>query len=243
MNNLIAIDSHLHRNLAIDNKKIEQHGAHLNLVPLVVAEFTHAASQYPIVLTKNEETGQFGFAALTGFEMGENLFWQDQQWQGLYLPLQIQRQPFFIGASQESNNDAYQVCFDADSPALCQGDEPSENGQLLFTQDGAETEYFQHAKQCLSQLLQGEKANEQLLQQLTELQLIQPMSLEITFANEQNKRINGLYTIDKDKMSQLSQESVFKLFQTGMLESIYAMLTSLGQLYALIERKNRQLQD
>ena len=97
MANLVAVDSKSHKDIKINNTLVEAHGKNLHLVPAVLAEFTHIALQQPIVLTKNSETGQFVCAGMFGFEEGENLFWQNQQWQGLYLPLQIQRQPFFIG--------------------------------------------------------------------------------------------------------------------------------------------------
>jgi len=242
MTNLIAIDNKNHNGLAINSSRIEQHGANLNLVPVVTFEFTNAASQYPIVISKHEETGQFTIGALTGFEQGENLFWQNNEWQGLYLPLQIQRQPFFIGNSDDTNEEQYLVCFDKTSPAITDVSESDENCHPLFNEDGTESEYFEHAKQCLAQLLHGEESNKRLLNMLAELELIQPMSLEITFANEQSKRLNGLYTIDKDRLSTLSQEQVFQLHQNGMLEPIYTMITSLGQIYGLIDRKNKAIQ-
>ena len=243
MSNLIVIDNKQHRNLAINSNRIERHGAELNLIPVVTFEFTNVASQYPIVISKHEETGRFTIGALTGFESGENLFWQNDEWQGLYLPLQIQRQPFFVGGSNESTEDQYLVCFDQTSPAVCDvsDSEFEQNCHPIFNEDGSETEYFEHAKQCLAQLLHGEQANSELLEILTELELIQPMSLEITFANQQSKRLNGLYTIDKERLASLAQEQVYQLHQNGMLESIYTMTTSLGHIYSLIDRKNKTL--
>ena len=103
-------------------------------MPAVLAEFTHIALQQPIVLTKNGETGQFVCAGMFGFEEGENLFWQNQQWQGLYLPLQIQRQPFFIGEVPiqpgkeiKRENDDFLVCIDTNSPAIS-----TTEGESLF---------------------------------------------------------------------------------------------------------------
>ena len=103
MTKLVAIDNKNHRNLKVDASKAELHGAQVHLIPAVLPEFTNLAAQYPLVLTKNGDTGQFVCVAMLGFEANENLFWQDGQWQGIYLPLQIQRQPFFVGdADSES---------------------------------------------------------------------------------------------------------------------------------------------
>ena len=83
MAQLVAIDNKNHLNLKVDAAKAELHGEGLHLVPAVMSEFTSMAVQYPLVITKNADTGQFVVAAMLGFESGENLFWRDGQWQGL----------------------------------------------------------------------------------------------------------------------------------------------------------------
>jgi len=246
MANLIAIDPIAHKNLTIDPSKAELHGAELNLIPAVVAEFNHLAVQYPIVITKNEETGAFVFAAMLGFEVNENLFWQQGKWSGVYIPLQLQRQPFFVGNLEENsvnNNSDYPVCIDMESPAVIPSNSAStasNENQLLFNEVGQDSEYFQQIKQCLAQLLQGEVENDNLITVLKNFDLIQPLSLEITFENGKNTRLNGLYTIDQKKLAQLTAEQIVTLHQQHLLQPIYAIITSLGQIYPMIELKNKQ---
>ena len=261
MANLVVVDNINHLNTKIDPDKAELHGAELHLVPVVLSEFCHAALQYPIVLTKNGDTGRFVFAAMLGFEAGENLFWQDDSWQGVYLPLQIRRQPFFVEkrvdvngeASTEKSaeasakesveaNDEYIVCMDPDSPAICADNtsEKSLNGLALFDENGEDTEYFQLAKTCLRQLLAGEEENELLLSQLKQMDLLQTMTLDITFANQQTTQLKGLYTIDQPKLAKLSDEQILTLHKAGLLAAVYAMTASLGQIHALIDLKNKQ---
>jgi hypothetical protein len=240
MAQLVAIDNKNHLNLTVDARKTEVHGAALHLVPAVMSEFTNMAVQYPLVITKHADTGQFVFAAMLGFEAGENLFWRSEQWQGLYLPLQIRRQPFFVG-NEESNNQEegakeYVVCFDSDSPAIS-----SKDGQALFNENGSETEFFQQAKACLAQLLEGELANKYLLEQLESMDLLQVMTMEVTFANQTNTVLKGLYTIDTEKLATLSTEQISSLHKDGLLQAIYTLITSLGQIHHLIDLKNKQL--
>jgi len=254
MENLVAIDNKAHKNLSINPAKAEHHGAKLNLIPAVIAEFTHLAVQHPIVLTKHGETGEFVCTALFGFEKDENLFWLDDQWQGVYLPLQIQRQPFFIGdaVDEESTKSGdYVVCIDLNSPTIV--DYTSTNASAntsintsndvysLFTETGEESDYFQEAKQCLAQLMQGKIDNKKLINAVKKFDLIQTLSVEITFINEQHTRLNGLYTINQDKLAALKNEDIVELHQQQLLPAIYTMITSLGQIYPLIERKNERL--
>lgn len=252
MAKLVAIDNQIHQNLYIDTNKAEQHGAELNLIPTVLSEFVSLAVQYPIVFTKNGETGEFICAAMLGFESKENLFWQNDQWQGLYVPLQIQRQPFFIGeqdVQQAKNNNAtntgkdYVVCIDVESPMLVKTDSmDSEKTARLYNEDGKESDYFIQAKNTLAHLLQGESDNAAFISLLKDFDLIQPLALEITFINNQSTRLNGLYTINKDKLAALSEDNVNTLHRMGFLQPIYTMIASLGQIYALIERKNKLIQ-
>lgn len=245
MANLTAIDYHSHKHLRINPEAAELHGAELNMIPVVVDEFTNLAVQYPIVIAKNEETGQFSLSALLGFEQHENLYWHNGQWQGLYLPLQIRRQPFFIGnAAKENEDEKLVVCIDTDSPTIVANDNQQEPEKLqsLFDHTGNESPYFETAKHSLSQLVQGEFDNKNFLHELQALELIQPLALEITFVNGQNTRLNGLYTINQDKLATLTSEQISQLHQKKLLQPIYTMVTSLGQIYALIDKKNQRLQ-
>lgn len=231
MDGLITLDPQIHRNIKIDTNKKELHGKNLHMMPVVISEFTNVAVQSPIVLTKNGDTGQFVCVALLGFNEKENLLWQNNTWQGIYLPLQIQRQPFFIGSADNSD---YLICFDPNSPTI------TTEGEHLFTEAGEDSDYFIQVKACLGQLLQGEVDNNKLIDLLQELELLQPLSLDITFENDQSTRLNGLYTIDQNKLAALSSDHITKLHQKSLLQPIYTMIASLGQIYALIDKKNKK---
>lgn len=246
MANLVAVQAALHQHLLVVPSQIDTHAAGQNLIPLIPAELSHVATQLPVVLAKNGQTGQFVLAALTGFTAQENLMMADGQWQGIYLPLQIQRQPFFVGKATPDAAD-YVVCIDLDSPATLFSTERLGAQQLpadaeaLFNADGSETAYYRDAKLKLAQLLQGEQQRELLLSELLALRLLQPMSLEITFADQSTTKLNGLYTIDEQQLAQLPAEHLVRLHQQGLLGAVYAILGSAAQIYGLIARKNKQL--
>ena len=83
--------------------------------------------------------------------------------------------------------------------------------------------------------------NEKLIAALKKFDLIQALSVEITFNNEKSTCLNGLYTINQEKLAALSNVNIAELHQQNLLQPIYTMITSLGQLYPLIERKNDRL--
>lgn len=240
MAHLVAVEPARHQHLYVIPEQIDTHAAGQNLIPVVPAELTHVATQLPLVLAKSGETGQFVLAALTGFAANENLMVQQGQWQGLYLPLQIQRQPFFVGKASPEADD-YVVCIDMESPATGQSQPLPAGAEPLFLADGSESDYYRQAKQRLVQLLQGEQQRATLIDVLLHCQLLQPMSLDITFADQSTTRLNGLYTIDADKLAALAPEQVVQLHQQGHLAAIYAIVGSSAQIYGLIARKNQLL--
>lgn len=239
MTTLIAVNKNSHQHIKIDPDQAIFHGANLHLIPVVLSEFINLVVQYPIVITKNADTGQFVCSTMLGFEPNENLFFNNKQWQSIYLPLQIQRQPFFIDMNANDdmeNKDEYIVCFDSDSPAISQN-----KGEKLYNSLGEESDYYKNAKTCLMRLLQGERDNQLFITSIQEMDLLQPLSLEVTFKNNKSSRLNGLYTINQEKLATLSKEQISKLHALGLLQPIYTMIASLGQIYALIEKKNHKI--
>ena len=50
---------------------------------------------YPILFSKDAQTGQFYCGAMLGFDEGENLFLEEWREREFYRPLNLQRGPFF----------------------------------------------------------------------------------------------------------------------------------------------------
>ena len=134
------------------------------------------------------------------------------------------------------------MCINLNSPAVVDNSAQSENNlEPIYTQSAEESGYFKQIKQCLGHLLQGEIDNKKLIDALLKYELLQPLSLEVTFENNKKTKLNGLYTINQEKLSQLNSDQITLLHQSALLPAIYTVITSLGQIYPLIERKNAVL--
>lgn len=232
MSRLVALNSAAHRRLRVDQAQVLAQAGRLNMLPVVLGEFLKLCVQYPIVLTKNAATGRFTCIALFGFEPHENLFWQNDRWDALYVPLQATRQPFFLGDGVDQDK---VVCIDTQNAAISQ-----QHGEAIFDEQGEETAYLQQMKQMLAALLDGERQTESFLSKLLALELIRPMRLEIEFADRHKQRVDGLYSIDEDRLKALPGETIAELHALGWLAPIHTMLASLGQIYALVQRKNQR---
>ena len=54
--------------------------------------------------------------------------------------------------------------------------------------------------------------------------------------------MQGLFTIDEEKLSQLSAEAIASLHAGQWLGAIYTLIASTAQIYALIDRKNQRIE-
>lgn len=235
MSKLVALNPLRHRQLKVDPKKAEEYVADLHMIPVVVNEFAKLVAQFPVLFTKDAQTGQFSCIALTGFEEGENLFWNNAQFDSVYLPLTVRRQPFFVGQDAQSNQD-YVMCVNEES--RCVG---KTCGEGLFDENGQATDYLVQAQACLSQLVAGEQQTRDYIRTLIEEDLLVPLSLEFTFVDGQSRKIQGLYSVDEDKIKQLSGDTLASLNQSGSLQFIYTQLASLAHIYVLLNNKNKRL--
>jgi len=230
MSNIVTLHNNAHRKLRVIPERVEAQGKGFSMIPVMLNEFLKLAVQFPIALTKNKETGKFVCIAMFGFQQGENLFFGDED--TLYTPLNIGRQPFFLGDSDGQ----HVICFDSDSDCL-----DATDGEPLFDSEGGAAPYLQRIQSQLAELLDGESKIQDFVEKLVSLELLQSMRLEIDFVNGESQQINGVYTIDEDKLDALSAEGIAELHSLGYLGYIYAMITSMGQIYALVQKKNKRL--
>ena len=112
-------------------------------------EFRDIQSCYPILFTKDSSTGGF-FAAAMGFEADQNLFLRDGDWDAAYVPALVQRQPFLISKSSESDTRPPVVSIDLDHPRVSQ-----DEGEALFDSGGEPSEFLQQKIALLDKLNRG----------------------------------------------------------------------------------------
>lgn len=232
MAQLVSLDPQVHRQIRIDTRLVEVAGAALNMVPVVLTEFLKLVVEYPIAFTKDKDTGRFVCVALFGLHDHENLFVDDGKWHAIYVPLQVARQPFFLG---DAPNDEFVVCLDVEHGSIA-----ADTGEFLFDAEGNETPYLDSVKQALAELLTGEALTQQFIETLVGLKLLLPMQLEITFENQQSTEVAGLYTIDEGRLAELAADEIAGLHAQGYLGPIYTMLASLGHIYRLIDMRNKR---
>lgn len=204
-------------------------------------EFRNLQNFYPIVFTKNTESGEYQAVALFGFEEGENLFLDESGhgWKASYIPLNVMRMPFLIGF-QEQVQDGQMVrepviTFDMDSPRVNR-----EHGEALFLEHGGNSPYTEQVASILKVLQEGVRRGERFYEALVQHDLIESFVMDVELEDGSENRLSGFYTINEDALRELGGEALADLNRRGYLEAIYMVIASMGNLQAMVDEKNRR---
>jgi hypothetical protein len=225
MTNIVPLNSQIHRELRVDATPSVRYGDNRRFVPVIVNEFPFLIVHYPVLFSKDANTGVFYAGAVLGFDEGENLFLDDGR--DAYRPLNMQRGAFFTAGDD--------IAIDLSSPRV-----GSENGERLFGENGEPTAYLKSIIQLFRELVPGLERTKVFIETLLKLNLIEPIEFDLGFDDGSKREVTGLYTVSQDALRDLPDGEVVALFRRGYLHLIYLMIASLRQVPLLAQKKNRR---
>jgi SapC len=237
LDNVVALDNQIHRNLRVVISRVCAGHAAVNAVSVIPREFPWLLAHYPIFFTKSPETAQFEPAVLLGFDRQQNLFLKDGLWDAAYVPLQIQREPFSLiprRADAAAGHNTVDVAIDMNSPQI-----QAEEGERVFLDDGQPSKFLQNVTSMLSALVGGSKEAYAFTGRLAELNLFEPVRIEIEFVDGSNSKLQGLYRISAPTLKALPAAQLAELRDREFLEWMYFQMASLSHMPTLVGRKNQ----
>ena len=146
-------------------------------------EFRDIQHCYPILFTKDTNTGGFFAAAILGFEADQNLFLKNDEWDAPYVPMLAKRQPFLIATGNENEDKPPVVSLDLDHPRVSQ-----DEGEPLFNDDGEPTEFLKQRIGLLDQLHRGLQHGNGFIEALVQHELLEQITVDIAFINGEKRR-------------------------------------------------------
>ena len=225
MTQIVLLDNQAHRILRVQTEPAARYGDNHRFVPVAVNEFSLLVVHYPILLSKDAETGAFYCGAMLGFDEGENLFLDEGR--NVYRPLNLQRGPFCTVGSD--------VAIDLDNPRVAPA------GEALYTESGKPTRYLESIVELMRNLRPGLEKTKVFVDILLQLRLLAPLEIDAQFDDGTMRDVLGLYTIDHEALRGLPDDAALELFRRGYLQLIYVMLASLKQIPVLAQKKNSRL--
>ena len=229
----VSLSPTSHKGVKIKEKGSADHIAKSHFAKIYTPEFAKAGTDYPIIFIKNPESGIFFAAGMWGLEPGENLFIEGENWVGGYYPASVRCYPFVVQQDPEDKERLFIGIYEYASVVN------KEEGNLIFNEDGTETEWMNGIKEFLVRIYRQEEMTHQFVARLEELELLIPQSLSIKNAdNDSGQDISGFYVVDKEKLTNLADDILLEMRKSGELEVIYNHIMSLESLDKLIRKKN-----
>jgi hypothetical protein len=235
MVNLVTLDNGAHRNLRVSRHTSPQ-AAQADAVSVIPREFQRLVAHYPIFFVKSAESGRFEPVALLGFHKKENLFFVEGEWDVGYVPLQFQRQPFSLVPHAGGGEASADIALDMSSARVQTGE-----GERLFDDDGQPSRYLQNITSMLTALVTGSKEGHAFTGRLAELNLLEPVKINIEFVDRSQASLQGLYWIASAALQALPAAQLAELRDREFLEWLYFQMASVSHMSSLVARKNKLL--
>jgi len=228
MTQIVLLSKEAHRSLKVDGRASAAYGDDRHFVQVTVNEFPLLVVHYPLFFSKDPNTGGFYCGVMLGFTEGENLFLREWEEREFYRPLILQRGPFHAQGPE--------LAIDLDHPRV-----GAESGKPLFTEYGQPTRYLQSIIWAFQDLKPGIETSKFFVARLLELNLIEPVDIDVEFEDGSTHKCIGLYTVNQETLSRLPDEIVVELFRRGYLRLIHLMIASLKQFPVLARKRNGRL--
>ncbi|XQW83602.1 SapC family protein [Thalassotalea piscium] len=239
MTNFTILDKNKNKNTRVITGRGAQFGENIHLVPVIAEELNKLVLEYPVCLIKDNKTGQFNLSALLGFEVEENLFLNVDHWEANYIPLHIRRQPFMVAVNSPAGTkptpENTVITINMSNTRV-----QEKEGERLFDNNGNTTAYMNEMNNILSTLVQGIIQTNTFIKTIADYDLIEAIQLNVKVNNE-DKRFEGLFSINEDKLKQLSPDVLSELHKKGYLQACYLLMASIGHVQKLISMKNKRL--
>jgi hypothetical protein len=234
-----GLDHTLHRHKKLQPLTDYSIAKDLHAVFLAATEFAAAALVYPIIFVQTGETLEGGKAVITpvallGITPQENLHVEGTRWDAGYVPAFIRRYPFLTAGIPDT--DQSQVFVDVSWPGFSDTE-----GEALYGDDGKPAPVLERVLEFLRQFDMEQQRTRMFCAHLLQLDVLKEMSLTGTLPDGQELKVEGILTVDEDKLRALPDATVLELHRNGMLMLLHMHLASLGNLRPLLERKARRM--
>jgi hypothetical protein len=226
---VVPVSPERHRDWSVKAGESYAFAAQVNAVPLTAVEFAPAAAEYPIVFAGIDQDVMP--MAVLGVRQNENLCLDaGARWRGRYVPAFVRRYPYVFS----QGGDGTTLTLNIDE--TFEGCNRAGRGERLFDADGAQTQYLQAVLGFLQDYQRHFLRTQAYAARLKELDLLQPMQAQFTFAGGEQRALSGFMVVDREKLKALAPDVVADMLAKDELECTFLHLASLRHFQDMLER-------
>ena len=241
MADIQILNNQAHASLKIANGYPTSCADYYGSTMVFASEIERVQAEYSIFFRKDPDTSQFYPCIFLGFAQDENLFIEDNKWLAHYIPLAISRGPFVISLQQRKQVNGGSIEHPVVGINVNHPNVNSEKGEAIFDAQGNQTEFAEVMTSKLNAIQQGLQENKKMIDMFNQFDLIEPVSLDVELADKQNVKLQGIYTINDQKLAQLSADALYQLNNSGFLPLAFFIARSINNISVLINKKNAKL--
>lgn len=227
-----------HKGLKIITERSAKYGDDIWYTPTFWREFRSIQACYPILFQKEGDQNSYVPMAFFGFQQGENVFLSDAGWDASYIPLSVERMPFYVGFQRREVNGQVEtqriISIDVSSPRVSK-----EEGVDLFLEFGGNSDYLEKIANILETLHHGAQENIAFVSALIENDLLEPVTIDVTLEDGNRGQMIGFYTINEDKLLELPKDKIIEFHQNGYLQAMYCVVVSQVKFRDIVKRKSK----
>jgi hypothetical protein len=127
------------------------------------------------------------------------------------------------------------LCIDIDSSCITASGQKS-----IVDADGSDSPYLKEILSIVRKLVDGQKHTNGFINTALSLDLLCPIVLDIVLEDGKPLHVEGLYSIDEDRFRALGKESIEILWNEGLMDLIYSVIISTGQIFNLVRLRNER---
>jgi hypothetical protein len=225
----VALDRERHAALKLSPGADLAFTAGASVVPLLSAEFTAAAREYPIVFVRGTEQELIP-VVLTGAPGGHNVYVDNTgHWNAGYVPAYVRRYPFVFA---QTASDQYTVCIDEACPGFGES-----TGASLFDAGGDPSPMLKQVVTGLGEYQRQAQLTQAFVHRLDAAGLLIEAAGKADLMDGRRLALQGFWIVDETRLRSLPDATLKDLFVSGEVGLIYAHLVSLGNLLELLRRQ------
>lgn len=200
---------------------------------LGLKEAAKAAVNLPLAFMRNAD-GLFQLVSVQGFQPQENLLVSKEgRWLSNYIPAQYRFHPFIL---VQNDKEQLVLCFNNFHKQL----NSNSDGEPFFSEENELVPIINQVFEGLVERWHGLKQAESIAKKLDTLGLITPWDIMIESGGK-GIRVEGYYSVDEQKFTELNAEDLCELRDTGALALAYCQMISMNNLNYLKNLKAEKM--
>jgi len=189
------------------------------------------SNEFPLFFSRATNNQYWTISALCGLAPEENVFETQGSWLAHFTPLSLRTLPFTLNFEKSSSEP--ETLIDLDSPSVT-----ANSGEALFLSSKRPTAFLDNKQKLLAERVTSMKQTAVILNDVSEMGLIQPIDLIVEFSDGTKQRIGGLATVNEQRLQSLTADELAKLHQKGVLSVLFNILGSIFQVNRIIRLQN-----